>query len=593
MNRIMKHILLALALVLCISALCSCDIDWNYCQHNLEEIEKSEATCMTVGKKTAYVCTKCNQMFAYGYLNGKDGEKGLYPIDHQEMLDYAGHKVSDFFGDLNSDMTSFDANSLEDYTVWSHCGVDGCGEAFEVPEYNLVAFAPATNNNGNGKAVTVGEHTEATRFPISGGTKAGHVITIYDGKSTRGNATEKIPFEANTDRHVILFFHNDGTQDVTVKYNTEFYANRQGAEVVVPAGGYAPMYFKFNLGQANSYCYHELTINSDVDADFNLTVSGFFYNEAKLQTVRVEKYPRIEYAIGETFDPTGLEVIATFGGVERRLDADDYTLILNNNKAITEPLADGDNKVYVVYQNKQVSFEIKVQRYVQTVALAGASFEDGSKVKELDRGSILPESITADNGKAIQYLVDQYGRQYVLGESAVPANNVTLTPVYEGVTFSGNYALGAGVKVSSTDHGGNRNNLVDGSHGLNGGSDIRWSSKSNEDASPAEADREWVQIDLGGIKSISTVALYPRIHGSYFPEAYEILVSTDGETWTKIVTVECDELAATGSTLARWHYFNSIDAQYVKVVATKMTDDNAAWGYIFQLAEIEIYGEVK
>ena len=180
-----------------------------------------------------------------------------------------------------------------------------------------------------------------------------------------------------------------------------------------------------------------------------------------------------------------------------------------------------------------------------------------------------------------------------MGESAVPANNVTLTPVYEGITFSGNYALGAGVKVSSTDHGGNKNNLVDGSHGLNGGSDIRWSSKSNEDASPAEADREWVQIDLGGIKSISTVALYPRIHGSYFPEAYEILVSTDGETWTKIVTVECDELAATGSTLARWHYFNSIDAQYVKVVATKMTDDNAAWGYIFQLAEIEIYGEVK
>jgi hypothetical protein len=45
--------------------------------------------------------------------------------------------------------------------------------------------------------------------------------------------------------------------------------------------------------------------------------------------------------------------------------------------------------------------------------------------------------------------------------------------------------------------------------------------------------------------------------------------------------------------MARWHYFDSIDAQYVKVVATKMTDDNAAWGYIFQLAEIEVYGEIK
>ena len=593
MNRIMKYMLLTLALVLCISALCSCDIDWDYCQHNLEEIERDDASCMVVGKKTAYVCTKCGEMFAYGYLNGTDGEKGLYPIDNQEMLDYADHVVSDFFGDLKSSMTSFDASSLEDYTVWSHCGVEGCGEAFEVPSYNLVAFAPATNNNGNGKAVTVGEETEATRFPISGGTKAGHVITIYDGKSTRGNATEKIPFEANTDRHVILFFHNDGNQDVTVKYTTEFYSDRQGAEVVVPAGGYAPMYFKFNLGQANSYCYHELTINSDIDADFNLTVSGFFYNEAKLQTVRVDKYPRIEYAIGEIFDPTGLEVIATFGGVERKLKADDFTLVLNNNKAITEPLAEGDNKVYVVYQNKQVSFEIKVQRYLQTVSLAGASFADGSKVMELDRGSVIPESITADNGKAIQYLRDQYGNEYTLGKSTVPSNNVTLYPVYEGVVFSDNYAFGAEVKVSSTNHGGNKANLVDGSHGLNGGTDIRWSSDSNDEASPAEADREWVQINLGEIKSISTVALYPRIYGGYFPEAYEILVSTDGEKWTTVVTVEYDELASKGSTLARWNYFDSIDAQYVKVVATKMTDDNASWGYIFQLAEIEIYGEVK
>ena len=593
MNRIMKYMLLTLALVLCISALCSCDIDWDYCQHNLEEVERDDASCMAVGKKTAYICTKCGQMFAYGYLNGTDGEKGLYPIDNQEMLDYADHVVSDFFGDLKSDMTSFDASSLEDYTVWSHCGVDGCGEAFEVPAYNLVAFAPATNNNGNGKAVTVGEETEATRFPISGGTKAGHVITIYDGKSTRGNATEKIPFEAHTDRHVILFFHNDGDQDVTVKYTTEFYSNRQGSEVVVPAGGYAPMYFKFNLGQANSYCYHELTINTDIDADFNLTVSGFFYNEAKLQTVRVDKYPRIEYAIGETFDPTGLEIIATFGGVERKLKAGDFTLVLNNNKAITEPLAEGDNKVYVVYQNKQVSFDIKVQRYVQRVSLAGASFADGSKVMELDRGSLIPASITADNGKAIQYLRDQYGNEYILGESAVPSINVTLYPVYEGVVFSDNYAFGAEVKVSSTNHGGNKNNLVDGSHGLNGGSDIRWSSDSNDEASPAEADREWVQINLGEIKSISTVALYPRIYGGYFPEAYEILVSTDGEKWTTVVTVEYDELASKGSTLARWNYFDSIDAQYVKVVATKMTDDNAAWGYIFQLAEIEIYGEVK
>ena len=588
----MKILLLSLALVLCISALCSCNIDFDYCQHKLEEIEKNESSCMAVGRKTAYVCTKCGQMFAYGYLNGTDGEKGLYEIDNQEMLDYSGHKVSDFFGDLKSTMTTFDASSLEDYTVWSHCAVEGCGEAFEVDKYNLVAFAPAMNNNGKSTSVTVGTSTTATQFAISGGTKAGHCISIYDGKTSRGNATERIPFDANVDRHVILFFHNDGNQDVTIKYNVEFYSDRQGVEVVVPAGGYAPAYFKFNLGQSNGYCYHELYINTDIESDFNLTVSGFFYNEAKLQTVRVDKYPRVEYAIGETLDVSGLEVIATFGGVERKLTSEDYTLVLNNNKSITEPLAEGDNKVYVIYQNKQVSFDIKVQRYVQKVTLNGATFADGTAVADLDRGALIPTDIKSDNGKVIEYFLDGRGAKYIPGESIVPGYDVTLTPIYVGESLSDNYALGAKVDVSSTDHGGKKNNLVDGVHGGNSDIDERWSSKSNDDANVSEADREWVMIDLGEVKSVSAVALYPRIFGGYFPEAYEILVSCDGDSWQTVVTVSHDEYAASGGTMSRWNFFEATDAQYVKIVATKLTNDNAGWGYIFQLSEVEVYGKV-
>ena len=90
---------------------------------------------------------------------------------------------------------------------------------------------------------------------------------------------------------------------------------------------------------------------------------------------------------------------------------------------------------------------------------------------------------------------------------------------------------------------------------------------------------------------ISCVVLYPRIWGSYFPEAYEIYVSKDGNEWEKVAAVE-DQLATQNSTNARWNMFDSVDAQYVKVVATKMTNDNGAYGYIFQLAEIEIYETV-
>ena len=100
-------------------------------------------------------------------------------------------------------------------------------------------------------------------------------------------------------------------------------------------------------------------------------------------------------------------------------------------------------------------------------------------------------------------------------------------------------------------------------------------------------------VDLGEVKSISRVILYPRIYGSYFPEAYEILVSENGEDWITVVTVEYDGLASKNDKSARWNDFDSINAQYVKIVATTMTNDTGSYGYIFQLSEIEIYGEVK
>ena len=600
MNNITKKLLTALLLAATMLATaatlgsCGIDIDFNYCQHTLEEVEKTEASCMKVGQKTAYVCTKCGDMFAYGYLNGKDGEKGLYSIEHQEMLGYSGHKIGGFYGDLKAEMTTFDASSLEDFTVWSNCSEEGCGVPFEVEPQNLIAFTPSNNTSGSAKHVIEGKETDATSFEIAAGTAAGKCITIYTGGSRPENATTTIPFSANTDRHVILFFHNDGDQDVNIRYGTEFYGERVGVDVTVPAHGYASGYFNLNITQSNKDCYHELYINSDIEKTFNLTVSGFYYHEAKLQGVKIESYPKIEYAIGETFDPAGLVVVANYGDFTRKLDSDEYTLVLNNNKPITEPLTTEDDTVYIIHNNKQTDFTIKVQHFEQTVNLVGATFADGESTKVLDRNAVLPADIIASGDKKIASFLDQYGQEYIPGESRIPAYDVTLSPVFEGVVYSDNYALGSSVTASSTDHGGQRPNLVDGIHALNSDADGRWSSSSNyETATPAEEDREWVTVNLGRVESISRVVLYPRVYGSYFPEAYEILVSEDGESWTTVVTVEYDEMASKNGKVARWHGFESINAQYVKIVATKMTNDTGSYGYIFQLSEIEIYGEVS
>ena len=595
MKKIIASSLLLATLLIAVGALSSCNIDFDYCQHKLEEIPKSDASCMKAGQKTAYKCTKCGQLFAYGYLNGKDGEKGIYEIEAPEILSYSNHKVGDFFGDLKSHMTTFDAESLEDFTVWSHCSEEGCGEAFEIEPQNLIPFAPADETSGTAHHVTEGEATDATVFKISAGTSAGSRISIYTGDSGMENGSaHTIPFSANTDRHVILFFYNDGNQDINVRYGTEFYGERVGVDVLVPAHGYATGYFNLNITQSNKNCYHELYINTDINETFNLSISGFYYNEAKLQSIKVGEYPQIEYAIGETFNTDGLEIVAKFGDIERKLNPEDYTLVLNNNKAITEPLSAEDDTVYVIYKNKQTSLTIKVQKFEQTVNLVSASFAGGEKSAVLERNSVIPADITADNGKVIEYLIDQYGAKYIPGESKVPAHNVTLTPIYSGVSYSDNYALGASASASSTNHGGKTSALTDGINSLNSEEDIRWSSSSNYDtATPEEQDREWVMIDLGEVKNICQVVVYPRVYGGYFPEAYKILVSTDGEKWTNVVTVEHDELAAGGSKLGRWNCFDSVDAQYVKIIATKMTDDTGSYGYIFQLSEIEVYGELS
>jgi hypothetical protein len=594
MIRILATALFTAILLSSALMLSGCDIDWDYCQHTLEEVEKQESSCMKVGKKTAYKCTKCGELFAYGYLNGTDGEKGIYSIPSQEMLDYSGHKIGGFFGDLKSDMPSFEASSLEDYTVWSTCSEEGCGEHFEVPEHNLVAFTPSDNTSGKAQIVTQGENTEATRFTINKGTTAGDRITIYTGGSKLNNATNKIPFTANTDRHVVLFFHNDGNQDVQIRYGTEFYGERVGVDVTVPAHGYAAGYFNLNITQSNGDCYHELYVNTNVEETFNLTISGFYYHEAKLQNIKITGYPQTEYAIGETLNLENLEITATFGGIDRKVKAGDYTVLLNNNKPADQPLTADDNKVYVIYQNKQVEFDIVVKRFEQNVSLSNATFADGSSNKVLERNSILPTDIRSTDGKAIGYFIDQYGAKYVPGESKIPAYNVTLTAIPVGIGFSDNYAAGQKVTASSTSHGGNVNKLTDGVHGLNSEKDDRWSSSSNYDtATPAEADRQWVTVNLGTVKSISCVVLYPRVWGSYFPEGYEIYVSANGNDWDRVVSVENDELASQNSTNARWNVFDSVDAQYVKIVATKMTNDNGSYGYIFQLSEIEIFGTVS
>ena len=104
-----------------------------------------------------------------------------------------------------------------------------------------------------------------------------------------------------------------------------------------------------------------------------------------------------------------------------------------------------------------------------------------------------------------------------------------------------------------------------------------------------EPDTCWGGVDLGAAYTINEVHIYPRQNGGYFPSAYEIQISSDGETWETVYSIDDDtETKGVGR-------FIKLDrdrqARFVRIVARKLTGNYEAnlGGYLMQVSEIEVY----
>lgn len=159
----------------------------------------------------------------------------------------------------------------------------------------------------------------------------------------------------------------------------------------------------------------------------------------------------------------------------------------------------------------------------------------------------------------------------------------TLVPEY-------NVALNKKTKVSSSlevpEWGWRKNFLNDGQI-INTGSHSGWTTKTKIHMDDPHAN-EWVIIELGNKYNIDTVVLYPRQDsGNYFPKHLTVEVSDDGENWT--VVYEHKESGQV-TTVERVLKFDAVDATYVRIVSKEMTkEESSPDGYLFQLAEVEVY----
>jgi hypothetical protein len=169
-----------------------------------------------------------------------------------------------------------------------------------------------------------------------------------------------------------------------------------------------------------------------------------------------------------------------------------------------------------------------------------------------------------------------------------------------------NIAVGKNKEVSSKTEnaqGWTVNAVNDGVIEAQEGIHVGWTSEVNKyiEGNFDEKDvNEWVVIDLGKEYNITRVVAWPRQtpgqEGLYFPVDYQVEVSNDNKTWTKVYTKTDDNGAEDFNADARIIDLTNAKGRYVRFMGTKLTNVNSITpndGLLMQLAELEIYSKDK
>ena len=140
----------------------------------------------------------------------------------------------------------------------------------------------------------------------------------------------------------------------------------------------------------------------------------------------------------------------------------------------------------------------------------------------------------------------------------------TLTNFFDGIAVTNNLAFNRVVSASSVELSGFEALLA-----VDGSLNTRWAS--------AYTDDEWIQVDLGSVRTIGRVILdWETAYGLQ----YEIQVSTDGAGWTTVYT----ETSGNGG--IDDIILSATDARYVRMQGIQRA---TPWGY--SLFEFEVYSE--
>lgn len=104
---------------------------------------------------------------------------------------------------------------------------------------------------------------------------------------------------------------------------------------------------------------------------------------------------------------------------------------------------------------------------------------------------------------------------------------------------------------------------------------------------PTGTAKEWVMLTFPDVETIQTIKIVPRDEGgTCFPASYTLEVSTDGENWTTVAE-EKDFAKSDGDPVV--YEIDPIEAQYLRLSATKLNNDGNPETYYLQIRELEAY----
>ena len=228
---------------------------------------------------------------------------------------------------------------------------------------------------------------------------------------------------------------------------------------------------------------------------------------------------------------------------------------------------------------------------VQNVELTTKGRTDYMLGEKLDTDGI---TLTASYGNGVSKILTPDEYTVNLADKELTAEDTKVVITYKKMTFSynivvRNYTRGQnfalGKTATASEDGFNPSQfglekLTDGQFDNYNA----WGSAAHNSAT----DEVWVQIDLGQAMAFDNIVLYARHDGCYFPKAYYIEISEDGESFTKIFVQELDEESTAFGTTPRNILFDTVTARYIRIVATQLTNSTGG-KYYLEFAEIEVY----